>query len=393
MNLPKNELINYLNEVIALEAECFVINATIDYLKSNRLPMIDVPDATLQPPSPPKRPPNPPTPKKKHHEPNFSKELKSTFSEFPDQWVILLGVALLLLSLFIVFGFDTRFGGNPDTVVFFCFMFVLAGYSIVVLGAVIYTAVVSDLTNKHMEERNEAQYRRACREYDAKIKQNQEIYSRQCQDLMKDHEMKKQTISDRRNECIVQNQISWRINGMIDQSMEQLKNNKDALTDILNKIYDVDVIYPKYRHLVAVSSFHEYLESGRCEELEGTNGAYNIYEAESRTDHIIRKLDVMITKLDEIKDHIAAVQHKLYKELVRVNENIEDLQNLVHFGIESVKSEMKAQTWHVKDLTHGVENLGGNLDKSFSQIDDYLLKLDRASDRALLYLERHKWRH
>ena len=381
MNLPKNELINYLSEVIALEAECYTLNAAMECLRSNRIPLADVPDAALQPPLPPKRPPDPPAPIRKRQDGSFYKELKATFAGLPDNWAVFYGAAWLTVSLIIVFGFDTTIGGDLDSIVLFCLGFVLAGFCLAVIGALIYTSHGNGVKLRHDEE----QYRQACREHNRKLKQNQEDYSLQCLAAMRSYETKKQAAINARNERVVQNQIAWRINGEIEQAIGRLKDNRDALTGILNQIYGMDVIYPKYRNLVATSSIHEYLESGRCGELEGASGAYNIYEAESRTDHIIRKLDTAIAKLDDI----AAVQHKLYKELVRVNENIEDLQNVVHFGIESMKSELKAQAWQINGLSHELESLGGDVGKNFLRIDEYLSKLSSVSDRALSYIETH----
>ena len=45
-----------------------------------------------------------------------------------------------------------------------------------------------------------------------------------------------------------------------------------------NDLYAYDVIFGKYRDVVALSSFYEYLMSGRCTSLVGATGAYNIYE-------------------------------------------------------------------------------------------------------------------
>mgnify|MGYP007024707781 CR=1 FL=1 len=49
--------------------------------------------------------------------------------------------------------------------------------------------------------------------------------------------------------------------------------------------------FPKYRNLVAVSQIYEYILSGRCTELGGYQGAYNLYEQETRMDIVIMRLD------------------------------------------------------------------------------------------------------
>ena len=70
---------------------------------------------------------------------------------------------------------------------------------------------------------------------------------------------------------------------------------------VLGKVYGLDVIYKKYRDLVAVTTIQEYFESGRCSSLYGYTGAYNIYENEVRQNTIISRLDDILVSLDQIK--------------------------------------------------------------------------------------------
>ena len=70
---------------------------------------------------------------------------------------------------------------------------------------------------------------------------------------------------------------------------------------VLGKVYGLDVIYKKYRDLVAVTTIQEYFESGRCSSLYGYTGAYNIYENEVRQNTIISRLDDILISLDQIK--------------------------------------------------------------------------------------------
>ncbi len=74
-----------------------------------------------------------------------------------------------------------------------------------------------------------------------------------------------------------------------------------ATNGILEKLYAADVIYAKYRNLVAVGMFCEYLMSGRCDKLEGHEGAYNIFENELRQNMIVAKLDDVANRVDELK--------------------------------------------------------------------------------------------
>lgn len=78
--------------------------------------------------------------------------------------------------------------------------------------------------------------------------------------------------------------------------------------ELLNNYYSMGIIYHKYQNLTALASFNEYLKSGRCTTLVGHEGAYNIFEEEIRLDRILIKLDVIIEKLEQIKQN----QYMLY---------------------------------------------------------------------------------
>lgn len=73
-----------------------------------------------------------------------------------------------------------------------------------------------------------------------------------------------------------------------------------------NELYAYDIVFGKYRNVVALSSFYEYLMSGRCSALEGADGAYNIYENEIRANRVIAQLDTVISSLEEIKQRISS---------------------------------------------------------------------------------------
>ena len=94
----------------------------------------------------------------------------------------------------------------------------------------------------------------------------------------------------------------------IKEETEALQNEYNKLSrkleetqDTLLQMYSLDVIFPKYRNIIAVSSFYEYLLSGRCDKLEG---AYNIFESELRMNLIINKIDDVIKHLEKIEQHI-----------------------------------------------------------------------------------------
>ena len=73
--------------------------------------------------------------------------------------------------------------------------------------------------------------------------------------------------------------------------------------------------------MVAVTTINEYLESGRCFELECPNGAYNLYETELRQNIIIGQLSTIISSLEQIRNN----QFSLYQELVKANTTVNDI--------------------------------------------------------------------
>lgn len=94
---------------------------------------------------------------------------------------------------------------------------------------------------------------------------------------------------------------------------------------LLQSYYSLDVIYPKYRSFVPITMFFEYLSSGRCAQLEGHEGAYNIYEQELRMNLILNKLDDIIVRLDRIQEN----QYMLANAIKQSNETAQRIYNAV----------------------------------------------------------------
>ena len=96
----------------------------------------------------------------------------------------------------------------------------------------------------------------------------------------------------------------------LEKSLKETKEN-------LKRVYSKNIIYPKYRNLPALTSIYEYYVTGRCEELSGPYGAYNLYEDEVRKDKIISQLNTVIANLEQIKQN----QYKLYEQVCQIQIN------------------------------------------------------------------------
>lgn len=90
----------------------------------------------------------------------------------------------------------------------------------------------------------------------------------------------------------------------------------------LQRLYKMNIIFPKYRNLIAMCSIYEYMLSGRCVALEGAEGAYNLYESELRQNIIIGQLDRVVSQLAVIQQN----QYTLYTEIQKTNAILEDVK-------------------------------------------------------------------
>lgn len=91
----------------------------------------------------------------------------------------------------------------------------------------------------------------------------------------------------------------------------------------LNALYDMNIIFSKYRNFVAVSQIYEYYMSGRCIQLEGHEGAYNIFENELRQNIIILKLNEVLNQLEEIKQN----QYMIYQAINEANARLANIES------------------------------------------------------------------
>ena len=102
---------------------------------------------------------------------------------------------------------------------------------------------------------------------------------------------------------------------LAEEAVSQLNLPYEEALKALEKLYSAEIIFPKYRNMIAMCTMYEYFVTGRCTELTGPNGAYNLYEAELRQNLIINHLDTIADNLEAIKDN----QYTLYQEMSATN--------------------------------------------------------------------------
>lgn len=127
---------------------------------------------------------------------------------------------------------------------------------------------------------------------------------------------------------------------------------QETLQASLAKLYSQNIVYSKYRNLVAIATIYEYFDSGRCTELEGPNGAYNMYEGELRSNIIICSLSQIISDLGQIKNG----QYALYEQLQRSSENVTHLLNNISSAqmLTAYYAEAAALAASADRITYGI---------------------------------------
>ena len=113
----------------------------------------------------------------------------------------------------------------------------------------------------------------------------------------------------------------------------------DESRALLDRYYASEIIYPKYRTLPALTSIYEYFMTGRCTELTGPHGAYNLYEDELRKDTVISQLNTVIENLEQIRHN----QYMLYQQVKAIQENTA--------VIASELNQIKGYTVQIAQLT------------------------------------------
>lgn len=153
---------------------------------------------------------------------------------------------------------------------------------------------------RNRRESYEAEYKAALRKYDQRVAEAEEAFNHAKLIAKQNYDQAKKVVT------------------LLDAPLNEAK-------EILIKLYGADVIFPKYRNMVAMCTMYEYFASGRCTELVGANGAYNLYEAESRQNVIINQLERVNTNLEQVKQN----QYVLYQGIVETNQALREISSEV----------------------------------------------------------------
>lgn len=186
----------------------------------------------------------------------------------------------------------------------------------------------------------------------------------------------KERIKLAQDKLIPANAISEMLNLEIFKVEELLKNTIAAR----NELYAYDIIFAKYRNIVALSSFYEYLVSGRCSLLAGHDGAYNIYENEIQMNRVVDRLDTVISSLDEIKHN----QYLIYKSLQSIDASLCSLNSTMDKALTSIQGIEK----HATSINEYMVHISKNSDviAHNTAVTAYYSKINAELTNALGYM-------
>ena len=201
-------------------------------------------------------------------------------------------------------------------------------FPLLLVGLLFPVAYYISIRNKTLDDEKELlkKYQDAMLRFQERVKKEEEKTAKEAAEyalLLEEAQKKQQEAKEeyKQRRTLVKSRIG--------QMEKALRETKKTLT----KLYSLDVIFPKYRNLVAICSIYEYFASGRCSELSGANGAYNLFESELRQNIIIGQLDQIIDQLEQIKQN----QYMLYSELRETNKMLKEVSLDVNRILDSTK--------------------------------------------------------
>lgn len=113
---------------------------------------------------------------------------------------------------------------------------------------------------------------------------------------------------------------------------------QEAKKNLLD-IYAKNILPAKYRSLNAVATLYEYLETGRCNTIEGHGGIYDTYETDLQRGIIIETL----TDIRDLMYRIESNQQLLYRELQQANSALSSIRSSLS-EIEKSNAEIAQNT-------------------------------------------------
>lgn len=144
----------------------------------------------------------------------------------------------------------------------------------------------------------------------------------------------------------------------LDAENKTLKETYQLTCKTLQQCYDVDIIPAKYRNIVPICMFYDYISNGRTYSLKRNpsafdEGAINMYEDELFKREIVNKLDIIINNLEELKQG----QKVLYNAIQEGNRQTHKLLNDINSNVTKVNNNLETIKYQNEQRNRCVEYL------------------------------------
>lgn len=189
-------------------------------------------------------------------------------------------------------------------------------------------------------------------------------------ELDKQIEKIKKMIQELKNSNEISAEESY-VESVLQKEKDECFKALETVCETRNKLFSVNVIYPNYRDIFALSSFYEYFNSERCYALEGPDGAYNLYESERRGD----SFSTFFRTLEDINKN----QVVLYRETSNMFKNLQDLENSLKEATKTIadKEDDKICEKFVEEA----------FEKYFAKNEKFKQEIAKSVEDALAYLK------
>lgn len=119
---------------------------------------------------------------------------------------------------------------------------------------------------------------------------------------------------------------------------------------LLQDMYNIGIVCPKYRDMVIINTIYGYLESGRCSTLEGAYGAYNVLESEKRIDRVFLYMGNVIAHLES---SVRENQYTLYSAIKEERRKCEEIFQ----SIKDLSKRLDLEQFSERDYSRELQSL------------------------------------
>ena len=152
-----------------------------------------------------------------------------------------------------------------------------------------------------------------------------------------------------------------------DESIADTQRQKDEFAARRQKLYDLNVVYEKFRDPVAEFQLAEYLRMGLVNSLEGPQGGYAFYLNELHANRICGSIQELQRSMEKRLDELIDRMSGLAEQLRKANQRLHQVRSTVFDCCEALRSGFAATTDHISRMSDDVRE---ELDRQARPIRD-----------------------